>query len=157
MGSVLRWQREFSGTTPLTDDLTLVRGKHSFTLGTHNEFFKFRNVFIANLYGAYEFTGVQGFQDGVATGYNLTYSNSSDPRQAAIFSVRQYGGYAGDQWRVKSNLSRTYGIRIDKPNFPDKPSANPIAVADFGYGTNVTPAPTMWSPRVPSGAHPTCS
>ena len=134
--------------TEITDDLTLVRGTHTFTFGTHNEFFKFRNVFIANLYGAYEFTGVQAFADGLATGYNLTYSNSSDPRQAARFSVRQYGGYAGDQWRVKSNLTLTYGIRVDKPSFPDKPRANPIAVADFGYGTDVVPAPTMWSPRV---------
>ena len=47
--------------TEITDDVTLVHGTHSFTFGTHNEFFKFRNVFIANLYGAYEFTGVQSF------------------------------------------------------------------------------------------------
>jgi hypothetical protein len=96
----------------LTDDVTLVRGKHSFTFGTHNEFFKFRNVFIANLYGAYEFTGVQSFQDGLATGYNLTYSNSSDPRQAARYrsSPRRW-------WRAMSagSLAATHRLARARP------------------------------------------
>jgi hypothetical protein len=62
--------------------------------------------------------------------------------------VRQFGFYAGDQWRVRKNLMLTYGIRIDLPRFPDKPHANPVAVQDFGYATDVVPSPTMWSPRL---------
>ena len=62
--------------------------------------------------------------------------------------MRQYGVYAGDQWRVKPNLTLTYGVRLDKPNFPDVPNANPTSVANFGYRTDIAPAPTMFSPRI---------
>ena len=55
--------------------------------------------------------------------------------------MRQFGFYAGDQWRVAPNLTLTYGVRVDIPRFPDKPTANPAAVANFGYATDVVPAP----------------
>jgi hypothetical protein len=134
--------------TEVTDDFTLIRGKHTITIGTHNEFFKFRNLFIQNLYGNYEFTSIANFQAGLAQLYQVGYSNTSDPMQSARFSVRQFGVYVGDQWRAKSNLTLTYGVRLDAPNFPDKPAANPVTVADFGYATDVVPAPKMWSPRI---------
>src|SRR5262249_6330287 len=35
----------------------------------------------------------------------------------------------------------------DIPQFPDKPHANPLALNTFGYATDVTPAPKMFSPR----------
>ena len=75
-------------------------------------------------------------------------NDASNPNLAADFGVQQYGVYAGDLWRVKSNLTLNYGIRIDKPHFPDTPHANPLAVSDFGYGTDVVPSPTMYSPRI---------
>jgi hypothetical protein len=131
----------------LTDDLTFVRGNHTWTVGTHNEFFKFWNLFIQNLYGNYEFYTVDNFRQGISQFYSVSFSNTADPNLAAQFSVRQFGGYIGDQWRAKSNLSVTYGLRLDRPNFPDTPRANPLTVADFGYATDVVPAPLMWSPR----------
>jgi len=132
----------------LTDDVTFVKGAHTITIGTHNEFFHFWNLFIQNLYGQYEFSSIANFQAGIAQLYALGYSNTSDPMQAAEFSVRQFGAYAGDQWRARPNLTLTYGVRLDAPRFPDKPHANPLTIADFGYATDVVPAPKMWSPRV---------
>jgi hypothetical protein len=41
----------------------------------------------------------------------------------------------------------TLGIRMDNPHYPDKPAANPAAVANFGYGTDVVPSGVQWSPR----------
>src|SRR4029078_4911568 len=35
----------------LTDDFTFEFGSHAITLGTHNEFFKFANLFTQQLYG----------------------------------------------------------------------------------------------------------
>ncbi|MEJ7589856.1 MAG: TonB-dependent receptor, partial [Ferruginibacter sp.] len=35
----------------ITDNVKIFAGKHTFTIGTHNEFFKFRNLFINNLNG----------------------------------------------------------------------------------------------------------
>jgi hypothetical protein len=131
----------------LTDDLTLLRGGHTITIGTHNEFFKFRNLFIQNAYGNYRFASIDNFAAGIAGSYDYSFSNTGDPDQAAEFAVRQFGFYAGDQWRLRNNLTVTYGFRVDIPNFPDKPNANPVASSTFGYATDVTPAPKMFSPR----------
>ena len=132
----------------LTDDLTLVKGQHTFSLGTHNEFYKFYNLFIQNLYGSYTFASIANFQSGIAGGYYHYFSNTSDPQQAARFWVKQFGFYAGDKWRAKPNLTLTYGVRVDLPRMADVPHANPLAVSDFGYRTDFVPSPTMWSPRV---------
>ena len=131
----------------LTDDLTLLRGSHTFTIGTHNEFFRFRNLFIQNAFGNYRFASVDNFSAGIAGSYDYSYSNTSDPLQAPTFAVHQFGFYGGDQWRVRNNLTVTYGLRFDIPRFPDTPSANPVAESTFGYGTDVVPGPTMISPR----------
>jgi carboxypeptidase family protein len=138
----------------LTDDVTFVKGKHTITVGTHNEFLHFNNVFIQNLYGQYEFSAtttagaIQKLQDGFAQLYSRNFSNTSDPRQAAKFSVLQFGVYAGDLWRVAPSFTLSYGVRLDIPHFPDTPSANPLVEADFGYRTDIVPSPLMWSPRV---------
>jgi hypothetical protein len=48
--------------TELTDDFTLVRGGHTITVGTHNEFYKFYNLFIQNLFGNYRFSSIANFR-----------------------------------------------------------------------------------------------
>ena len=132
----------------IMDDVTFVKGNHTISLGTHNEFYQFYNLFIQWLYGGYRFSNATNFSSGLAQSYNHNYSNTSDPLQAADFPVYQFGLYAGDKWRVRSDVTLTYGIRMDVPRFPEKPNANPVSVADFGYATDVVPSPTMWSPRV---------
>jgi hypothetical protein len=129
------------------DDYTMIRGTHTYTFGTHNEFFKFRNLFIANLFGNYEFASIDKFAAGLSQAYLHTFSQTSDPLLSARFNVYQFGLYAGDQWRVRPNVTLTYGVRWDKPVFPDTPSANPDAINLFGYRTDITPTPSSWSPR----------
>jgi hypothetical protein len=131
-----------------TDDLTIVKGQHTFSLGSHNEFYKFYNLYLPNGYGSYRFSSIANFQAGIAQLYSYQFSNDpSNPQWAAQFSVRQFGFYAGDKWRAKSDLTLTYGVRLDLPRFPSVPSANPLAINEFGYATNSMPSPTMWSPR----------
>jgi Carboxypeptidase regulatory-like domain len=132
----------------INNDYTTVRGNHTITLGTHNEFFKFRNLFIRDNFGSYTFNSIDQFEQGFAQQYDYSFSATADPKQAARFSVNQLGFYIGDQWRVRRNVTMTSGLRVDIPIFPDKPTANPAAVSNFGYGTDVVPESTMWSPRV---------
>jgi Carboxypeptidase regulatory-like domain len=132
----------------ITDDYTFLKGRHTFTVGSHNEFYKFWNLFIQGFNGDYRFSSIANFQAGIAQSYTHNFSNTSDPQEAASFGVRQFGFYAGDRWRLADNLTLTYGIRADVPRFPDTPLANPVAVTDFGYRTDVVPSPTSWSPRV---------
>ena len=114
-----------------------MRGRHQFTIGTHNELFKFRNLFIRDNFGVYEFTGPALFEQGLAQSYSYSFSRTSDPRQAAEFRVYQLGFYAGDQWRVRDDLSLTYGVRLDAPIFPETPAANPLVEQLYGRGTDV--------------------
>jgi len=45
----------------LTDNLQIYKGKHTITLGTHNEFYKIYNVFIRQNFGVYKFNNVADF------------------------------------------------------------------------------------------------
>jgi Carboxypeptidase regulatory-like domain len=131
----------------ITDDLTLVRGTHTIVIGTHNEFFKFRNLFIRDNNGSYTFDGLDNLDAGIAQQYDYSFSLTGDPQFPARFKVRQLGFYAGDQWRMASNLTISYGLRFDTPIFPDKPTANPQSVALYGYATDVVPDDYTLSPR----------
>lgn len=131
----------------ITDDLTFVRGAHQFTIGTHNEFFKFRNLFIRDNFGTYRFSSLENFEAGIAQSFDYSFSLTGDPRLAARFNVYQLGFYAGDQWRVAPRFTLTYGLRYDKPIFPDKPTANPEAAAIYGFATDVVPDTQTLSPR----------
>lgn len=132
----------------LTDSYTLVRGKHTFTLGTHNEFFKFRNLFIRDNFGSYRFANLDNFEAGIAQQFDYSFSATSDSKQAAEFGVNQISAYAGDQFRLRRNVTITSGVRVDVARFPDTPTANPAAVDNFGYRTDIVPSGTRWSPRV---------
>jgi hypothetical protein len=131
----------------LTDDFTMTRGRHLITVGTHNEFFKFKNLFIRDNFGTYRFTSLDNFAAGLAQQYDYSFSATSDPRQAAKFSVRQWGFYAGDLWRVAPRITLNYGLRVDIPTFPDTPNANPAALSNFGFRTDIAPSSKLWSPR----------
>jgi hypothetical protein len=132
----------------LHDELTFQKGNHMITVGTHNEFFKFRNLFIRDNFGSYRFSSLDNLERGLAQSYDYSFSATSDPQQSAEFKVNQIGFFAGDQWRVAPSFTLTLGLRVDIPSFPDKPTANPAAEALFGYATDVAPSPTMWSPRL---------
>ena len=77
------------------DDYTMIKGKHTITLGTHNEFFGFRNLFIRDNYGTYTFNTLDKFDQGLAQQFDHSFSATQDPQQAARFDVNQLGFYAG--------------------------------------------------------------
>ncbi|MEO6237520.1 MAG: carboxypeptidase regulatory-like domain-containing protein, partial [Vicinamibacterales bacterium] len=131
----------------LNDAYTLQKGKHTLTVGTHNEFLDLSNLFIRDAYGTYVFSSLDNFEAGLAQRYDRSFSATSDPAQRAAFTVRQWGVYVGDQWRVRPNVTLTYGVRVDAPTYPTKPNANPIAVANFGYATDVVPNQVQFAPR----------
>ena len=154
-GSVRAGRENFSTANELdqdvfeiNNDFTWLRGNHTVTIGTHNEFFDFRNLFIRDNFGNYTFDSLDLFEQGLAQAFDYSFSLTGDPRQSASFRVRQYGFYAGDSWRATPELTLTYGVRADIPTFPDKPTANPASVAAFGLATDEVPGGVLWSPRV---------
>ena len=158
----------FSGANALdqdilefTNDFTWTRGNHTLVLGTHNEFFEFRNLFLSDVYGAYFFGGLPGqannltnamanFEANRPSEYRISYATGSDPLRATQFEAAQLGFYVNDSWRVNNQLTLSLGLRADIPRFPDTPSANPILPNALpGYRTDVTPQEDpVFSPRI---------
>lgn len=162
-GELIVGTERFSGANALdqdilelTDDFTFIKGAHTVTVGTHNEFFEFKNLFLADFYGYYFFPDLAAFEAGEASEYSIGFANGADPRRPAQFEANQYGIYAGDQWRVNDRLSLTLGLRADMARFPDEPSFNGAAEAALGHSTAETPSEDpVLSPRIGFNWDPT--
>jgi hypothetical protein len=133
----------------ITDNLTWTLGDHMFTLGTHNEFFKFNNVYIRNLYGYWEFSSLDNFENGISSRYyHDFYTANPTEKWGAQFSVAQLGGYFGDKWSILPNLALTLGLRVDVPVINDTPTANPRVAQVYGIKTDqAASGNVLWSPR----------
>lgn len=140
-----------------TDNLTLYKGNHTLTFGTHNEFYNFANLFIQDAYGTYYFNSVDDFYAGKINQYRFQQANVSvtgDPRWEAAFGAGQLGFYAQDRWNATDKLDVTLGLRVDIPLFFDTPAENKgfndfAASKDWGYKTNqkLSSSP-LFSPRL---------
>jgi hypothetical protein len=133
----------------ITDDFTFIKGNHTITVGTHNEIFDFKNLFLSDNYGWYRFNTLADWDKGIANEYSITFANGSDPRRPTSFGAQQWGLYVGDQWRVNDRLTLSLGIRGDLPTIPDSPSRNELVLSTFGIDTSDVPTgDLMISPRL---------
>ncbi len=138
----------------ITDNFSYFMGEHVFTVGTHNEFFNFTNLYIRDFYGRYVFNSLNDFIVGNnPSRYQYSYSIKPGENQpAAQFGVNQFGFYAQDEWTVIPTLKLTLGVRFDIPTFPDKPSFNPKVDSTFyslGVSTDKLPSgKILFSPRL---------
>ncbi|MBO3273395.1 TonB-dependent receptor [Hymenobacter defluvii] len=140
-----------------TDNVTRAIGKHTLTLGTHNEFFKFRNLFINNGVGYYQFNSLADFLNERPNRLQAAYATANNGE--AKFGAMQFGAYLQDQYSPAENLRLTLGLRVDAPFFFDRPGYN--AGVTEGSGTSTTPGfgsdvstryipngQLLWAPRV---------
>ena len=145
------------------DEFSIFKGKHSITIGTHNEFYSVYNLFVQNIYGSYAYKTLENFEtvglpgEVAPTYYAIGYSfdatdNPSQSKGAANFDAMQYGFYAQDEYQFTKNFQVTAGLRLDIPVFPDKPGANSTfntAYAAQEVATGVLPSTrAMWAPRL---------
>jgi len=115
----------------LTDNFELYRGKHTFTFGTHNEFYSMYNLFIRQNFGSYQFNSIDDFlaETPVAYQFDRTFSavdnvTGDGSKAAAEFNALQIGLYAQDEYQMNEKLKLTFGLRFDIPMFLDKPPVN---------------------------------
>jgi outer membrane receptor protein involved in Fe transport len=135
----------------LTDNFKINLGNHNITVGTHNEFFKFRNLFINNYNGRWTYNNVADFLANSPNQVQATYSRIPGVAQPeAKFTAAQLGFYVQDEFEAAKGLKLTAGIRMDIPVFGDKPLRNTLAETAFsGYKTDATPSTQpLWSPRL---------
>ena len=133
----------------VTDNFSYFFGNHTFTVGTHNEFFSFTNLFLRSFAGYYQYNTLQNLRDGNVSFYQRVVAREGkDP--AANFPVNQYGFYVQDDWQIKPNFKVTIGLRVDIPTFPDEPYQND-SVSTYFPGLSTSTAPSgniLWAPRV---------
>ena len=123
------------------DNFTAYLGKHNVTLGTYNEFYKFRNDFVPNFNSLYRFNSLEDFYGANGYSYDRTsgqyaaYSATNPSPGVArptVFRLgypadggsqiipvsleaQQYGLYVQDEWSPRQNLKINIGLRADLP------------------------------------------
>ena len=159
----------------LTDNFTWSLGNHNVTLGTHDEFYHFANLFCQDYYGSYYFSNPDDFFGGIVKDANGNITGWSAANGGSLyrfrygqavesvtgsrlwvpeFSAGQLGFYLQDRWAILPNFNLTYGLRIDMPVMFDTPTENAefnkyAASQGWGFKTNqkISSSP-MWSPRL---------
>ena len=140
----------------LTDNVTFPSGKHLFTLGTHNEFIHFRNVFFPLSMGVWNFATPAALAAGTPNLYARALPGALRPDgPVADFNVTQVGFYGEDRFSPLPNLTVNAGLRMDVPSLPapaENPALDTIAFPSLGGGTvhtSSTPSGNiLWSPRL---------
>src|SRR5437762_6151491 len=132
----------------LTDNFTVPIGSHLITVGTHNEFFHFFNVFFPASYGVWSFKDTTALKAGTPFRYEIALPlRAGGPN--ADFHVQQLGGYFQDVYSPRPGLTVTLGLRVDVP-FMDKPPVNSaLEISVLRVNTRNSPSGNaLWSPRV---------
>ena len=119
-----------SDVIQLNNIFNLYKGKHEFTFGTQNSFKKYSNGFSPNYAGAFRFNSLADFYASAegtkpAAVYDLSWSLTGEfplvgPKNTELSL------FAQDKFRVKDNLTITYGLRADYVSFADNFLYNPV-------------------------------
>ncbi|WP_151089356.1 TonB-dependent receptor [Hymenobacter baengnokdamensis] len=141
------------------DNFTAFLGKHSVTLGTYDELYKFSNGYAPNYYGTYQYNSLEDFyasagytydrnshQVGApytgspvgAARYALQYSTQAG-FPYAVTKAAQLGFYVQDEYTPTSNLKLTLGLRGDIPIIFSDIDRNPTVSGAATEGNGAGP------------------
>jgi outer membrane receptor protein involved in Fe transport len=120
----------------ITNNFNIFLGKHTVTLGTHNEFYSMENLFIPRNFGSYEYASVDDFlqsltgnpvaPDVFQRGYSLVDNVAGDGSSAVgAFDAYQLGFYVQDEYQVNDQLRVNAGLRVDMPEVTTSPRFAP--------------------------------
>lgn len=137
-------------TLELTANLSWNLGKHTLTVGTHNELYKINYGFVNAWNGRVDYQSIEDYLNNnpyrVRGAYNYT-NNSRDyilANPSADFNVNMYSAYFQDEIRVSDKLKVIPGLRLDMTDLPTKPELSDkvhTALADPYFGTTYTYTP----------------
>lgn len=133
----------------ISNNLSIPRGSHTFTLGGRYEHTYIYNFFLSGAAnGAFTFPNITALEARTPSAYAFSYANGGDI--AAEFNGQQTTVYLQDLWNLTPNFSITGGIRLDVPQFLDSPKQNPLVTAAAAdIRTDWKPkTQALWSPRL---------
>src|SRR5438132_2486657 len=148
----------------LTDNLSVFKGKHAFTVGANFESFSFFNSF--NIFrdgffpAASTFSSLSDFFNATesATPVDFRGMIGTGPYKGEDIHVGQLGVYVQDEYPVSDRLNLTYGLRADFPMYFTQPVDNPFSRSLTALDANGNPetvdqsklpsAAPLWSPRL---------
>ncbi|MCW3462768.1 TonB-dependent receptor [Chitinophaga nivalis] len=134
-------------TFEITDNVTLFKGNHTITLGTHNEFYNITYGFVNSWNGRLDYNSVEAFlkNEPLRVRGNFNYANNSRDNimanPPAQFKANLLSVYAQDEIQLTDRFKITPGIRIDYTGLPnrqplsDKTTNAPV---DKNYGNTYT-------------------
>jgi hypothetical protein len=143
-------------TVELTDNLTWSKGLHTFTIGTHNEFYNVQYTFLNAYNGRWQYPNLTAFLKGQPNRIRATIGNPNEP--GADFTVMNPSVYMQDELAVTNAFKLTLGIRADATltdNATQSTTFSNLALTDgthpyAKYTGNYTKA-LLISPRVGFG------
>ena len=134
-------------TAEFTDNLTFTKGKHTFTFGTHNEFYNITYNFVNAWNGRVAYKSIEDFLNNnpsrVRANFNYT-DNTRDyilAHPSAQFKVNLLSLYGQDEIQLTDNFKLTVALRADYAGVPNKqPLSDKTtnAPVDPNYGTTYT-------------------
>lgn len=157
-----------NNTLIITDNLTYLMDKHTFTAGVSYEYQTFANSYLRQGSGYYRFKDLNSFEryvngDGAGQAFNAdyhpinfgyTYPINGLTNPESTLSFGQFATYIQDEWSGIENLKITAGLRIDVPMYFDGAVDNPnLANYSFRDGEKVDlsswpESRILWSPRL---------
>jgi len=130
----------------LTNNFNIILPKHTLTLGTSYESFKFSNSFNLTGYAATLFSDadIQTFKDSVPVSgkyvfgaypldVDVSVANAAGKANKWTWydlTVAQYSLYVQDEWKPSENLRVTYGLRMDIPLYMNSQYRQPDGKTD---------------------------
>lgn len=145
----------------MSDNLTIYKGKHVYTLGVAYEANSFLNGFAPNYFGGYQFRSINDFiasaTNGVSNAVRFT-QNSSNYAEFPFAEMKgsTFSFYGQDEVTAAKGLKLTFGLRGDATSFPsfDEPKYTNNFVPNLTFrdgvklSTNTFPETRiLWSPR----------
>ncbi len=127
----------------LSDNLTLIRGRHTIKIG--GAFEQILDVQLNDTYSQYTFPTIVSYlaaQSG-ANRFGYTTFTTSIGTVGAGYHSLFWNAFGQDSWQVTPNLLVTYGVRYDKFQPPNPPANEP-----FSYSQQFRTPGANFSPRL---------
>ena len=131
----------------VTDNVTVFKNRHTWTFGTHNEFYNITYGFINSPNGRIDYPTVQAFllaePSRIRGNFNYTDQDRSYllSHPSAKFNANLYSAYAQDEIRLSDRFKLIPGLRLDMTSIPQK---QPLSIKtvrtmpDAFYGATYT-------------------